>query len=70
MVCSFGPREAACGIGAALLGGDVRVGFENNLALPDGSLAPDNRISTPVWNGDGGGPLAGLHKIIMVFVQI
>jgi 3-keto-5-aminohexanoate cleavage enzyme len=25
-----------------LLGGHVRVGFENNLRLPDGSLAPDN----------------------------
>jgi uncharacterized protein (DUF849 family) len=24
------------------LGGHVRVGFENNLYLPDGSVAPDN----------------------------
>jgi uncharacterized protein (DUF849 family) len=24
------------------LGGHVRVGFENNLHLPDGSVAPDN----------------------------
>jgi uncharacterized protein (DUF849 family) len=35
-------REAACAITAACLGGHVRVGFENNLYLPDGSLAPDN----------------------------
>lgn len=42
MVCAFGPREAACGVGAALLGGDVRVGFENNLVLPNGEPAPDN----------------------------
>jgi len=42
MVCAFGRDEAACGVAAALLGGDVRVGFENNLRLPNGTLAPDN----------------------------
>lgn len=42
MVCAFGPREAGCGVLAGLLGGHVRCGFENNLALPDGSPAPDN----------------------------
>lgn len=41
-VCAFGPREAACAIAAAALGGHVRVGFENNLHLPDGTLAADN----------------------------
>jgi 3-keto-5-aminohexanoate cleavage enzyme len=41
-LCAFGRREAACAIAAACLGGHVRVGFENNLHLPDGSLAPDN----------------------------
>ena len=42
MVCAFGPREAASTLTAAGLGGQVRVGFENNLCLPDGSTAPDN----------------------------
>ncbi|MCC6735639.1 MAG: 3-keto-5-aminohexanoate cleavage protein [Bauldia sp.] len=42
MTCAFSPAEAACGIAGALLGGDVRVGFENNILLPDGRLAPDN----------------------------
>ncbi|MBK1666795.1 class III aminotransferase [Rhodovibrio sodomensis] len=42
MVCAFGPREAACALTAAGLGGQVRVGFENNLQLPDGTIAPDN----------------------------
>ncbi|GGK22831.1 3-keto-5-aminohexanoate cleavage protein [Salinarimonas ramus] len=42
MVCAFGPREAGCGVLAGLLGGHVRCGFENNLALPDGSPAQDN----------------------------
>jgi len=42
MVCAFGQEEAACVTAAALLGGHVRVGFENNLFLPNGGLAPDN----------------------------
>jgi 3-keto-5-aminohexanoate cleavage enzyme len=41
-VCAFGARETACVTAAALLGGHARVGFENNLRLPDGSVAPDN----------------------------
>ena len=41
-VCAFGPRETACAIAAAALGGHARVGFENNFHLPDGSLAADN----------------------------
>lgn len=42
MVCAFGAREAACVTAGALLGGHVRVGFENNLQLPNGTTAPDN----------------------------
>lgn len=42
MVCAFGPDEPRCAALAALLGGHVRVGFENNLNLPDGNVAPDN----------------------------
>ncbi|MCW5713292.1 MAG: 3-keto-5-aminohexanoate cleavage protein [Bauldia sp.] len=42
MTCAFSPAEASCGIAGALLGGDIRVGFENNILLPDGRLAPDN----------------------------
>ena len=41
-VCAFGQHEAACVTAAALLGGNIRVGFENNLLLPDGSLAKSN----------------------------
>lgn len=41
-LCAFGATEAACMQEAARLGGHCRVGFENNLLLPDGSLAPDN----------------------------
>jgi uncharacterized protein (DUF849 family) len=42
MTCAFGRREAACATAAALLGGHVRVGFENNLHLPNGVVAPSN----------------------------
>jgi 3-keto-5-aminohexanoate cleavage enzyme len=41
-VCAFGRREGACAAAAALLGGHARVGFENNLMLPGGELAPSN----------------------------
>lgn len=42
MVCAFGAREAACMGAAAQRGGHARIGFENNLLLPDGTRAPDN----------------------------
>ena len=41
-LCAFGPREAACAGAALALGGHARVGFENNLALPDGTPAASN----------------------------
>jgi uncharacterized protein (DUF849 family) len=41
-VCAFGRRETACVTAAALLGGDARVGFENNFCLPDGARAASN----------------------------
>jgi 3-keto-5-aminohexanoate cleavage enzyme len=41
-VCAFGRREAACVTAGALLGGHVRVGFENNLTLPNGARAASN----------------------------
>ncbi|MGX9181636.1 3-keto-5-aminohexanoate cleavage protein [Mesorhizobium sp. BHbdii] len=41
-VCAFGAREAACVTAAALLGGHVRVGFENNRQLADGRMADSN----------------------------
>jgi 3-keto-5-aminohexanoate cleavage enzyme len=41
-VCCFGPAEAEAVIRAARLGGHVRIGFENNRTLPDGTQAGDN----------------------------
>ncbi|MGO4388916.1 3-keto-5-aminohexanoate cleavage protein [Microvirga sp. 2YAF29] len=42
MVCAFGGYETACVATGALLGGHIRVGFENNLDLPDGTRAGSN----------------------------
>ena len=41
-MCAFGTGEHACATAAAALGGHVRVGFENNLLLNNGQVAPDN----------------------------
>ena len=38
--CAFGRREQDCVMRAIAAGGHARVGFENNLYLPDGKLAP------------------------------
>ena len=40
-LCSFGKQEHALAQAAIAMGGHVRVGFENNLWLADGSLAPN-----------------------------
>ncbi len=41
-MCAFGRHELACAEAAIAAGGHVRIGFENNLHLPDGSLAGSN----------------------------
>ena len=41
-VCAFGAQEVACVTASALLGGHIRVGFENNEWLPDGARAQGN----------------------------
>jgi len=40
---------------AASLGGHVRVGFENNLNLPDGSMANDNAALVAIAAAEAGG---------------
>ena len=39
--CAFGKLEQACVLAAIEAGGHARVGFENNLFLPDGTIAPN-----------------------------
>ncbi|MDF1716639.1 MAG: 3-keto-5-aminohexanoate cleavage protein [Antarcticimicrobium sp.] len=45
MLCAFGPAEHACLLEAARHGGDLRVGFENNLHRADCTLLRDNAES-------------------------
>ena len=42
-VCAFDREEASCLEMAISLGGHVRVGFENSMVMPDGSIAENNR---------------------------
>ena len=41
-LCAFGQSETDCLIAALELGGKARIGFENNLHHPDGTLAASN----------------------------
>lgn len=41
-VCAFGPAETDILLAVLRRGGKIRVGFENNLHMQDGRLAPDN----------------------------
>jgi uncharacterized protein (DUF849 family) len=43
-VCAFGATESECLAHTIKAGGHCRVGFENNMLLPDGSIAPSNEI--------------------------
>lgn len=66
MVCAFGPNESRCAALAALLGGHVRVGFENNFHLPDGSIAKSNAElidATVSMLNALHAPLAGAHDV-------
>ena len=44
-LCAFGRDERACLLAAIQAGGNVRIGFENNLEAPDGALLQDNAAS-------------------------
>jgi uncharacterized protein (DUF849 family) len=41
-VCAFGGNERDCMLKSIACGGHARIGFENNLLMADGSLAPGN----------------------------
>lgn len=41
-ICAFGQNELACARLALRMGGDIRIGFENNIHLPNGILAKSN----------------------------
>ena len=68
--CCFGPHEnEAAGI-AAGNSGHARVGFENNLNMPDGTLALDNAalVRLAVQHGlDAGRPIANARQVRALF---
>ena len=51
MTCAFGPNEHACLLHAAMLGGDLRVGFENSCVRADGTPWPDMAASVSALCG-------------------
>jgi len=53
-ICAFGHHELACAAHAQKLGGHIRIGFENNLELPNGTPARDNAqlISLAIAQGN------------------
>ena len=48
-VCAFGRHERACLLAAVAAGGDVRIGFENNIETPEGGLLADNAASVAAF---------------------
>jgi uncharacterized protein (DUF849 family) len=62
MACGFGRVEADIAKQAAELGGHVRVGFENNLFLPDGRMAESNAdlVALAVQTGHNAGRTPGV----------
>ena len=53
-ICAFGRHELACAAHAQKLGGHIRIGFENNFDLPNGTPARDNAqlISLAIAQGN------------------
>ena len=43
-ICAFAEQEQICLERAVSLGGKVRVGFENSILMPDGTIAADNAV--------------------------
>ena len=69
-VCCFGPREDEVSLCAATAGGHARVGFENNLLMPDGSEAPDNAVLVHLAAGharSAGRPVATADDVRQLF---
>jgi len=49
-ICAFAEEENECLAAAVAQGGKIRVGFENSLLMPDGSIAPDNAARVAAAN--------------------
>lgn len=72
MVCAFGRGERAAVTAAAGLGGHVRVGFENSLQRPDGSVLAGNGESVAAMAEAArliGRPLMGAAQMRATFAR-
>jgi len=49
-ICAFAEEEHDSLVEAVAQGGKLRVGFENSLCMPDGSIAPDNAARVAAAN--------------------
>lgn len=70
-VCCFGGQEDEAARIAAISGGHARIGFENNLWMPDGALAPDNAalVRLAATHGrNSGRPIASADDVRRLFV--
>ena len=47
-ICAFAKEEVSCLKMAIKLGGKIRVGFENSIFMPDGSIASSNEKKVKV----------------------
>jgi 3-keto-5-aminohexanoate cleavage enzyme len=71
-VCCFGGKEHEVMLAATAQGGHVRLGFENNLLLPNGEIAADNAALIREFTADnaaGGRIAASAHDVRAAFLQ-
>ena len=69
MICAFGENEFETAKLAASLGGHIRIGFENNSVLADGSIASDNAeliAQTASYLNERGIQVADLEQAIEI----
>ncbi len=69
MICAFGENEFETAKLAASLGGHIRIGFENNSVLSDGSIADDNAeliAQTSSYLNERGIQVADLEQAIEI----
>jgi uncharacterized protein (DUF849 family) len=71
-VCCFGGKEHEVMLAATAQGGHVRLGFENNLLLPNDEIAADNAALIREFTADnaaGGRIAASAHDVRAAFLQ-
>ncbi|MEE9588021.1 MAG: 3-keto-5-aminohexanoate cleavage protein [Hyphomicrobiaceae bacterium] len=70
-MCAFGREETACAARAIKLGGHVRIGLENNLYLPDGTIAQSSAdlVALAVENANRAGRPAMSARDVRAIIE-